>query len=163
MKNKKIKELMYFIPALIFMIMIFCFSQQPGDVSTQNNQFIVEIMNKVIPSFVTFVGYDMLNFLVRKAAHVTEFMILFFLFFYGINNYYKVRTKQVLLKYWVMSSISTFLYACTDEIHQIFIMGRSGQFKDVMIDSIGIVIGSIILFIIGMIKMKLKSRQAYKE
>ena len=30
-----------------------------------------------------------------------------------------------------------FLYACTDELHQLFIAGRSAEIKDVLIDSFG--------------------------
>ncbi|MBC8059640.1 MAG: VanZ family protein, partial [Clostridiaceae bacterium] len=30
-----------------------------------------------------------------------------------------------------------FFYACTDEIHQLFVKGRSGRFRDVMIDTSG--------------------------
>ena len=33
------------------------------------------------------------------------------------------------------------LYACTDEIHQLFIQGRAGQLKDVLIDTIGSLTG----------------------
>ncbi|UYJ41604.1 MAG: VanZ family protein [Lachnospiraceae bacterium] len=29
------------------------------------------------------------------------------------------------------------LYACTDEYHQLFVPGRSGQLRDVMIDAVG--------------------------
>ena len=40
------------------------------------------------------------------------------------------------------------IYAITDEIHQLFIVGRSGSIIDVLIDSIGIFTGiSIFLFI----------------
>ena len=36
----------------------------------------------------------------------------------------------------------SILYSCTDEFHQLFINGRSGSIKDVLIDSIGILIGT---------------------
>ena len=40
------------------------------------------------------------------------------------------------------------LYAITDEIHQLFVPGRSGMIKDVFIDSLGIITGVIICLII---------------
>ena len=38
-----------------------------------------------------------------------------------------------------------FLYACSDEIHQLFIPGRSGEILDVLIDTLG-GITSIVLY-----------------
>ena len=36
----------------------------------------------------------------------------------------------------------SILYSCTDEFHQLFISGRSGSIRDILIDSIGILIGT---------------------
>lgn len=46
-----------------------------------------------------------------------------------------------------------FLYACSDEYHQTFVSGRSGELKDVMIDTTGVLIGAVIIaFIIPAMK-----------
>lgn len=37
------------------------------------------------------------------------------------------------------------LYAITDEIHQLYVPGRSGKWQDVLIDSIGIFLGIFVL------------------
>jgi len=37
--------------------------------------------------------------------------------------------------------LSCSLYAVTDEIHQLFVPGRSGELRDVMIDSIAALVG----------------------
>ena len=42
----------------------------------------------------------------------------------------------------------TFLYACTDEIHQLFVPGRAGKFTDVLIDTTG---GIIMLLFIALV------------
>ena len=44
----------------------------------------------------------------------------------------------------ILSILLCILYATTDEIHQIFINGRDGNIKDVLVDSIGIIIGCLI-------------------
>ena len=62
----------------------------------------------------------------------------------GIWKWYK---KTV-----IISFLGTFLYACSDEFHQLFIYGRSGEFRDVMIDSTGGIIG--LLLIIFIVKYK---------
>lgn len=51
-------------------------------------------------------------------------------------------------------------YAAIDEIHQLFVAGRSGQITDVMIDSIGIALGiCILMFFYQMINKILKKRK----
>ena len=41
-----------------------------------------------------------------------------------------------------------FLYACTDEFHQLFVPGRAGRFTDVAIDTTG---GIIMLLFIALV------------
>ena len=48
--------------------------------------------------------------------------------------------KKIYLAY-----IFSILYACLDEIHQLFVSGRSGQIMDVFIDSMGIIIGILLV------------------
>ena len=52
----------------------------------------------------------------------------------------------------IIAFLCTFLYACSDEFHQLFIPGRSGEFRDVMIDSTGGIIG--IVFTTFIVKYK---------
>ena len=40
--------------------------------------------------------------------------------------------------------IVAFLYAISDEWHQSFVPGRDSSFKDILLDSLGIIIGSVI-------------------
>ena len=47
----------------------------------------------------------------------------------------------------VISIIFSFLYACIDEIHQIFVPGRSAQFRDVLIDTLGASFGATITYL----------------
>ena len=54
---------------------------------------------------------------------------------------YDIKNKKRIL----ITLISGVLYAISDEIHQTFIPGRSGQVTDVMIDSAGIIL-SILIF-----------------
>jgi VanZ family protein len=49
------------------------------------------------------------------------------------------------------------MYAITDEVHQIYVPGRSGGRKDILIDSLGILTGiGVVLLIKKIIKSKLK-------
>ena len=55
-----------------------------------------------------------------------------------------------------MSIFLSFLYACTDELHQIFVPGRSAQFRDVLIDTLGASFGAIITYLIIKLFAKIK-------
>ena len=68
----------------------------------------------------------------RKCAHVTEYAILGFLLLRAIG-----RELPALLV-----GVS---YAATDEFHQHFVAGRHGSPVDVLIDTVGLLIGIVLV------------------
>ena len=76
---------------------------------------------------------DIIYFIERKAAHVTEFFILAFLI-YKVLGFYRLTLGG---KLGLIFFLALF-WAAIDEIHQTFVFGRDGNFLDVGIDSIGI-------------------------
>ena len=74
------------------------------------------------------------DFITKKTAHVLEYTVLFLL-------WYRALGKRSPL-YAIMYSIA---YAFTDETHQLFVPGRSGLLRDVGIDSIGMIISSLLI------------------
>ncbi|MFR3567539.1 MAG: VanZ family protein [Paraclostridium sordellii] len=92
--------------------------------------------------------------LIRKSEHIFLYFmlaILIYMVFKNINN----------RKAYLYSITGCFIYACTDEIHQLFITGRSGEFKDVLVDTLGAIIGLLLVWMINKIlrlrKNKIKS------
>jgi len=71
------------------------------------------------------------RFLILKSFHLIEYAILTILFLLAIS-----KKKYVIF--------IAYLYAVSDEIHQSFISGRTGRFRDTLIDLIGILIGILI-------------------
>ena len=140
MINKYFTKKKYVINLLlivIWMTFIFLMSNQPAETSDSQSLGIISILSKLGIDMSGIFG-DIANFIVRKCAHFLEYMILGFL----IINLIKEDLK---LKYIVLIVISgVFLYACTDEFHQLFVPGRGASINDVMIDFIGGVIGSIL-------------------
>ncbi len=67
----------------------------------------------------------------------------------------KSRVKQ-----YIMIFIGCVLYACFDEFYQTFIPGRTGLLQDVLIDSIGIVLGLVLSILIVEIGRARKTRYA---
>ena len=72
---------------------------------------------------------------IRKSAHFLEFFVLAVLFMNLFGDAKNIRRRMVL------SFGLTVLYAISDEFHQLFIPGRSGNIKDILIDAIGACVG----------------------
>ena len=149
--NKKSK---YIILTIIWMSFIFCMSNQPANISKELSQNIEKLLNStpIIGNILS----DILNspnsqFIVRKSAHVILFCLLSILCFIVI---YEIK-KNAKLSTLISLSI-TFIYACIDEIHQLFIPGRGSQIRDVLIDSIGAIMGLIFINLIFMLKNRIK-------
>lgn len=73
--------------------------------------------------------------ILRKGAHISEYAILAWLVSWAWGG---------AKRHWYIVAFC-LTYAASDEIHQLFIRDRSGQVIDVVVDTVGIVIG-IILF-----------------
>ncbi len=77
----------------------------------------------------------------RKLAHISEYLILVFLFW----RVFVLHLKFSLSKANIITFLCCFFYAASDEFHQFFVQNRSGRPFDVLVDLIGI-IGGIFLF-----------------
>lgn len=145
MDNKR-KKIIAWALMIFWMLFIFFMSHQPGDVSSKQSDFVVTLFN-MLGLDLSSLG-DLATFIIRKAAHFTEYMILYFLA-YNVLRFY-VKNKMI----YVYSLIIVFGYASSDEFHQLFVAGRSGQFKDVLIDTSGGTFGMILVYL----KNKISSR-----
>lgn len=137
-KNKK---LTFTILTLIWMCVIFSFSLQTGETSSEISGSLIE---KLITLFMSDaqIAPEQISFLehvLRKCAHFLEFLVLGVLSSITME-YWKFKYK-VLCGFFFCINV-----AVVDEILQLFISGRSGSVKDVMIDSAGAVVGIVILF-----------------
>jgi VanZ like family. len=79
---------------------------------------------------------ETLDHIVRKGAHITEFAMLAAALAWPLR---KSGLKGYRLA--VASIGLAAIYAMTDEFHQTFVPGRSGELKDVGIDTVGALIG----------------------
>ncbi|MFQ3675143.1 MAG: VanZ family protein [Endomicrobiia bacterium] len=80
------------------------------------------------------------DIVLRKLAHITEFAILTFLYYRAINK--NNEPQKFMNHFWPI--FLTLVFAITDEIHQHFVPGRVCSWKDVLIDSVGILVGSFV-------------------
>lgn len=141
-----------FIPAILLMMMIYHFSAQPADVSSQLSYKvsykIVETADYVFETNLDYWQMDSwaqrIHGVTRKLAHMTEYFALaiavsFPLYVYGVHG--------ILLM--LLAGMICVGFAAGDEYHQSFISGRSPSVRDVGIDSFGIFWGIILVRIIG--------------
>ena len=74
------------------------------------------------------------DFILRKMAHVLEYFILTFF----LRRAFKGSLNMDVPRLFVYPAALAFLYAVSDEFHQLFVPGRNGCIKDVLIDGVGI-------------------------
>lgn len=116
----------------LWMLAIFIFSHQPAGSSDKQSGFFVSLLEPVSPV----VDTDLLTFLTRKAAHFILYFVL------GILIYNAVRLHAPSRKQAALISIGAVLaFAASDEIHQLFVPGRSGEVRDVLLDTTAGAIG----------------------
>ena len=96
--------------------------------------------------------FDLLHHLIRKAAHVTEFLILFGLWFGWAAEAFPRAELPLSLG---LPYGATLISAIFDEVHQLSVPGRSGSFTDVLIDMLGVTVVALILLAI---RQRKKSR-----
>jgi len=83
------------------------------------------------------------DFATRKPAHVLIFLVLFLLLVKALAfSFKKLNFPQVL--FWAV--VVAFLYAVSDEVHQIFVPLRTGRVLDIILDTTGVVIVAILLW-----------------
>jgi VanZ family protein len=136
--NPTLRTILRWTPAVAWMTMIFVFSQQPGGGSGALSKLIMSYLAKVGIDFQAWFG-DSAVWVLRKCAHFTEYMILFFLLHLAITSSMEWRKAR----WWAL--LGVFLYAASDEFHQLFIPGRVGDILDVLIDTSGGLMGLAIL------------------
>lgn len=143
MKNKSPIPLRIIAPIclLVWMGLIFCLSGQNAAVSSAVSGGLIRTVIKFIlphatPDKVAQL-VEGLQFFVRKGAHFTIYAIL------GIFSFLSVVTYEKLSLFirFLISALVSMGYAVSDEYHQTFISGRSGELRDILIDSTGAVCG----------------------
>lgn len=144
-----IKKIILWILVISWMSVIFALSSQEAPTSKKtSSSFITAVVhfldtdNSLSPQQLKDIVESMTG-IVRKGAHFTAYALLGFLLALLFGQYNIIGSKQLLF-----SVFTAFLYACSDEFHQTFVNGRSGELRDVLIDTAGALCGA--LFVIAL-------------
>lgn len=122
-------------PSVVMMIIIFIFSSFPANKSDEQSGFIINTLTSVFPELKEI---GPLVAIVRKSAHFLEYALLGFFNARAFN----LSNKNAFHAIWLSA-----LYSVTDEYHQTFISGRSGELRDIVIDTAGASFGALIYFL----------------
>ena len=130
------KKYFKLILVIIWMIFIFMMSAFSATESGSQSYLIATFVGKLFH----IKNITLLIFIIRKLAHFTEFLILGIL----VSNWLKNYNKKLCLSVFICT-----IYAISDEVHQIFVPGRSCEVRDMLIDVLGAIIGIFIFTILS--------------
>ena len=157
-KLKKNRKTRYIFLALliIWMISVFCFSHQTSDISSGTSGNTIRVIINIIPGVKDLQEtekqelVEILQPIARKLAHFTIYTIGGILSILFVNTFNNTDKFKILY-----ASLICIIYSISDEIHQYFVPGRSGELRDIMIDSLGVILGVLI----GLLFIKIIERR----
>ncbi|MCR5593010.1 MAG: VanZ family protein [Saccharofermentans sp.] len=174
-KDKRDINLAYLVGAVISWILLgswiaflFFLSSEDGTASGMRSTKALEYIELLFGKEI------MTEYVLRKVVHVIEYMILTVLSFNAIRftnlisettSYAESPVKLVKSDnemYILISMWLSLLTASVDEYHQLFVTGRDGSIRDVLIDAIGIVTMLLIIRIVFTINLARKGRKEYR-
>ena len=146
MKKGKIIYLVFsWLLVLVILGFIFNLSAQDAEESKELSDSLV---SKIFQWLQVYIDGE----LIRKFAHMLEFTALSFSLYNGILATWEIKKAPLI------SLMLTVICAVGDELHQIFVPGRAFQLSDILVDSIGAIIGVVAYLIMYKIYSNLKER-----
>ena len=140
-KNKRMKLIIAWLIVLIVMLVIFSLSAQVANQSDSLSKGLtsklIGLVNQVFPNHT--LDLSGFNHYIRKFAHFFIYLILGFLLINAIS-----KSGVALFRAIKLSFAIGCMYAIFDEFHQYFVPGRGPGIRDILIDSMGIIVGVIL-------------------
>lgn len=147
--RKKFVGLLSFIPAIIMAFVIFGFSGQPGEESAGISGMIAGVVYDLLKRLGICLAenrldaIELLQYPIRKLAHMSEYAIFTATLHLPVWVYGLKRKWRYVVPFGIAVG-----YAALDEFHQRFVPGRAGCVTDVLIDSVGVLVMSIFLWVV---------------
>lgn len=161
MKKQTILRIISIIFVLAWMVTVFMLSHQIAEDSSKTSSnfitVIIKLFNKDIEQEQLVRIILKVETIVRKLAHFVLYTLGGMLITIMFINF-----KEYITKTKIASFLLGATYAITDEIHQLFIPGRSGEIRDVLIDSTGVLLGVFIIYLLMRIKGMFRSGKTIK-
>ena len=145
-KMKKIVRYITIILIIINCVAIYNFSSEKSEQSNKTSGNLINVIIEINPKTKNLNIQEKeeikekLTKPIRKLAHFTIYASLGTWLYLCAGTFKGDNKKKMLI-----SLILAFIYACTDEFHQLFIPGRSGQFTDICVDTCGALLGILLI------------------
>lgn len=162
MKHQSFWTRFFLIASILSAVVIFCFSAQNGEDSTELSDGVtLQVAQVVRPDYVKLPAparksfLESLSHIVRKCAHFLEFALL------GFNLMGFLRLRRLNAGWPACMSLAwgiAALYAATDELHQMFSEERAARGLDVLIDSSGALCGVLVAALLLALCLRRASR-----
>jgi VanZ family protein len=136
---KKRRLIKAWLPVALWMGVIFVASTDLG--SAEHTSRVIEPLVRWIKPDATPEQFDLVHFLVRKTAHLTEYSILGLLLLRAVRMSSAAQTNPRSLRLLGIALLLSAAYASMDEFHQSFVPGRTACVQDVLIDTTGALFG----------------------
>ncbi len=161
---RKFLRIFSIILLVLWMGLIFFFSGQTADNSSETSGQVIEVIaEKFYPDFEQMTEIEKeefissLQFTVRKTAHIGIYAVLGFLAFLTFISYVNLHFFARI--FW--AAAVSCVYAAGDEFHQRFVVGRSCEFRDFLLDTAGILAAIIICSLFVKIISPLRRKTAF--
>ena len=138
------KKILAWILFLLWLVVIFFFSSQNGQSSSDLSNGLLNFLEEFTHLPLT---NEFFSFLIRKLAHFTEYLILGILSCNLVKQYRSLNKMEYLA-----ILLFCITYAISDEVHQMFVNGRSPKVFDVFVDSLGSSVGIFLIYIMTKVK-----------
>lgn len=144
-RNINIRGIIKWGLVFAWMLVIFMLSAQQSSESSSLSsgitRFVLNIINGLLPRIE--IEFDAFSHFVRKSAHFIAYLIL------GILSLHAIEEEKDTKSTWFIKALLICVfYAMSDEFHQLYVPGRSGEIKDVLLDSTGSLVGIIGYFFV---------------
>lgn len=134
------RNLFYFLPAVLWLAVIFFLSSQPGDDTASLSLAITRWLMRFLPS----VSEAGLHLLLRKLAHVGVYFVEGALLYPALRAWLRSVGKCFFLTIAVCA-----LIAAADEAHKILIPGRHCSWDEAALNVLGAFLGAGLLAAFG--------------
>lgn len=141
---------------IIWLCVIFSFSAQDAKKSSHtSDQVIIKAVETIKKEKLTTKQKETITTkyvrVVRKSAHFFLYFVLGIFIFLLAKEISGITLATI-----IYTIIFCMLYACSDELHQLFVNGRCARIFDVFVDTCGATLSTMIMFTISKIKSRLK-------
>lgn len=132
---------------VLWMGLIFSFSMDTAVESSSKSETIIIQVSKIVlgDKLTDEMQEEILEKMetpVRKSAHFILYLILEIFVLWFFIEFYPLTWREYL-----MATLIVFIYACSDEFHQLFVLDRSGEVLDAFLDTFGGSVGAFLYYL----------------